>query len=57
MDINNIEQHAEPSGARVEVPGVTVEVTKDDTWETMGMIAALVLVIYVGIKLINKYIK
>lgn len=48
---------ADVSGATVEVPGVKVEVTKDDTWETVGMIAALVLVIYLGIKLINKYIK
>ena len=43
--------------AIVEVPGVKVEVTKDDTWETVGMIVVAVLAIYLGIKLINKYIK
>ena len=39
--------------AMVEVPGIKVEVTKDDTWETIGMIAVLVLAIYAGIKAIN----
>jgi len=43
--------------ATVEVPGVKVEVTKDDNWETIGMIIVVVLAIYLGIKLINKYIK
>lgn len=43
--------------ALLEVPGVKVEVTKDDTWETVGMIVVIVLAVYLGIKLINKYIK
>lgn len=43
--------------AIVEVPGVKVEVTESDTWETVGMIVVAVLAIYLGIKLINKYIK
>jgi len=40
--------------ATVEVPGLKVEVTKDDSWETVGMILVLVLGIYAGIKLINR---
>ena len=44
-------------GATIEVAGVKAEVTKDDNWETIGMIVVLVLVVYLGIKLINKYIK
>ena len=43
--------------ATVEVPGVKVEITQDDTWETVGMIVVVVLAIYLGVKLINKYIK
>lgn len=43
--------------AIVEVPGIKVEVTKDDTWETVGMIVVLVLAVYLGIKIINKFIK
>lgn len=39
--------------AMVQVPGVKVEVGRDDTWETIGMIAVLVLVIYAGVKAIN----
>jgi hypothetical protein len=40
--------------ATVEVPGLKVEVTKDDSWETVGMILVLVLGIYAGIKLLNR---
>lgn len=40
--------------AKVEVPGLKVEVTKDDNWETVGMILVLVLGIYAGIKLLNR---
>lgn len=40
--------------AKIEVPGVKVEVTKDDNWETVGMILVLVLGVYTGIKLINR---
>ena len=40
--------------ARVEVTGLKVEITKDDSWETVGMIVVLVLVIYAGIKVINR---
>jgi hypothetical protein len=43
--------------AKIEVAGVKAEVTKDDSWETIGMIVVLVLALYLGIKLINKYIK
>ena len=41
--------------ATVELPGVKVEVTKDDSWETVSMIVVAVLVIYAGIKVINKF--
>lgn len=40
--------------ATVEVPGLKVQVTKDDSWETVGMILVLVLGIYAGIKLVNR---
>lgn len=40
--------------ASVEVPGLKVQVTKDDSWETVGMILVLVLGIYLGVKAINK---
>jgi hypothetical protein len=40
--------------ARVEVPGLKVEVTKDESWETVGMILVLVLGVYAGIKFINR---
>lgn len=43
--------------ASVEVPGLKVVVDKTDTWETIGMILVLVLGIYLGIRLINKFIK
>ena len=43
--------------ASVEVRGVKVVVDKNDNWETIGMIVVLVLVVYAGIKIINKYIK
>lgn len=42
------------TGASVEIPGLKVEVTKDDNWQTIGMIVALIFAVYVGIKLINK---
>lgn len=57
MNNYEIEQMSDQSKAVVEVPGVKVEITQDDTWETVGMIVAVVLAIYLGIKLINKYIK
>jgi hypothetical protein len=40
--------------ATVEIPGLKVEVKKDDSWETVGMILVLVLGIYIGIKVINR---
>lgn len=40
--------------AKVEVPGLKVEVTKDDNWESVGMILVLVLGIYAGIKTLNR---
>lgn len=40
--------------ASVEVPGLKVQVTKDDSWETVGMILVLVLGVYAGIKIINS---
>lgn len=43
--------------ASVEVPGMKVIVTKDDSWETVGMIVVLVLAIYAGIKIINHAFK
>ena len=50
-------QDLPPKGAHIEVAGVKAEVTKDDGWETIGMIVVLVLAVYLGIRLINKYIK
>lgn len=50
-------QDLPPKGALVKVPGAEFHVDKDDTWETIGMIVVLVLVIYAGIKIINKFIK
>jgi hypothetical protein len=50
-------QDLPPKGAHIEVAGVKAEVTKDDSWETIGMIVVLVLAVYLGIRLINKYIK
>ena len=41
----------------VEVPGVKAEVNKDDNWTTVGMVVVLVLSIYLGVKLINKFVK
>ena len=43
--------------ASVEVPGVKVVVDKNDNWETVAMILVLVLGVYAGIKLINKFFK
>ena len=43
-----------PKSATVKVPGVEVTVDKNDSWETVGMIVVLVLVIYAGIKFINR---
>jgi hypothetical protein len=40
--------------ATVEVPGVKVIVTHDDTWQNIGMIVVLVLAIYAGVKIVNK---
>lgn len=40
--------------ASVKVPGMEVVITRDDNWETVGMILVLVLGIYAGIKLINS---
>lgn len=41
--------------AKVEVPGLKVEVTRDDNWESVGMILVLVLGIYAGIKALNRF--
>lgn len=41
--------------AKIEVSALKVEVTKDDSWETAGMIIVIVLAIYFGIKVINKF--
>jgi len=41
--------------AKIEIPGIKVEVAKEDNWETVGMIAVLILVVYLGIKTINHY--
>jgi hypothetical protein len=49
-----IEDKSPMTGASVEIPGLKVEVTKDDSWQTIGMIVALIFAVYVGIKLINK---
>ena len=48
-----MEQDLPPKLAKVEVPGIKVEVTKDDNWETIGMIAVLIIVVYAGIKAVN----
>lgn len=50
-------QDLPPKGATVKVPGVEVVIDKNDNWETVGMIVVVVLGIYLGIKLINKYFK
>jgi hypothetical protein len=50
-------QDLPPKGAKIEVPGIKVEVTKNDNWETIGRIAVLVLVVYAGIRIIKKIIK
>lgn len=41
----------------VEVPGVKAEVTKEDNWTTVSMVVVIVLSIYLGVKLINKFVK
>jgi len=43
--------------ASVEVPGMKVIVTKEDNWDVVFMILVLVLGTYVGIKLINRWLK
>ena len=48
-----MEQDLPEKKATVKVPGVEVIVDPKDTWETIGMIAVLVLVIYAGVKAIN----
>ena len=42
-----------PKSATVKVPGVEVIVDPSDTWETIGMTVALVLLVYAGIRAIN----
>lgn len=48
-----MEQDLPPKGAIVKVPGAEVIVDKNDTWETIGMTVALILLVYAGIKAIN----
>jgi ribosomal protein S12 methylthiotransferase accessory factor YcaO len=43
--------------ASVEVPGMKVIVTKEDNWDVVFMILVLVLGTYIGIKLINRWLK
>ena len=43
--------------AEVEVAGVSAQVDCRDDWSTVSMAVVLVLSVYLGIKLINKYIK
>ena len=50
-------QDLPPKGATVKASGLEVIIDKDDNWETVGMIVVLVLAVYLGIKLINKYFK
>lgn len=50
-------QDLPPKQAKIEVAGVKAEVTKDDSWETISMIVVLVLAVYLGIKVINKFFK
>ena len=47
----------EQSKAVVGFGGFNAEVTKEDSWETVGMIVVLVLGIYLGVKLINKFLE
>lgn len=42
-----------PKGATVRVPGIEVIVDPHDTWETIGMTVALILLVYAGIRVIN----
>lgn len=55
--MNAYAQDLPPKQASIEVAGVKAQVTKDDSWETIGMIVVLVLSVYAGIKLINKLFK
>jgi hypothetical protein len=48
-----MEQDLPPKGATVKVPGAEVIVDNNDTWETIGMTVALILLVYAGIKAIN----
>ena len=50
-------QNTATKEVRVKVGPVEGEVTKDDTWQTIGMLVISILAIYLGIKLINKYIR
>lgn len=43
--------------AVVEVPGVKVQVTKEDNWDVIAMMLVLVLGTYTGIKIINRIFK
>ena len=43
--------------AEIEVAGISAHVDKEDNWGTIGMVVVLVLSVYLGIRLINKYIK
>ena len=42
--------------AEIEVAGVSAQVDRNDDWSTIAMVVVLVLSVYLGIKLINKYI-
>ena len=50
-------QDLPPKGATVKAAGLEVVIDKNDNWETVGMVVVLILAIYLGIKLINKYFK
>lgn len=45
---------AEVPGVSIQVPSVSVEVTKEDNWDVVWMITALVLSVYLGIKIIQR---
>ena len=54
-----LKQTSQQLKVEIKTPGVEVtgEVTKDDSWSVIGMALVLVLGVYLGIKLINKYIR
>lgn len=50
-------QNQEVQKIVVKVPGAEATVTKEDSWQTVSMVVVAILAIYLGIKLINKYVK